>query len=95
MWIVFGLALGAALMGLAIWTRTRGITVRWHEWLLGTLGLLLFIFTLQNYLAARAEFEPTAPGMFLLVFGLPALVLLLLAVGLPVLRIYRKRKVAA
>jgi hypothetical protein len=95
MLIVGGLLVVLALVTLAYWLKQRGITVRWYEWLLGSLGLILLVFSLQNYFAATREFEPAAPVMFLLVFGLPALVLLVLAVGLPWLRINHKRKVTA
>ncbi len=80
MWLLSGLLLGIGLVALVLWLRSRGIDVAWYAWLVGTLGLVLLIFALQNYFASRAEFEPTAPGMFLLVFGIPAVVLLLLAV---------------
>jgi hypothetical protein len=95
MWLFFGILLGLAIMALAFWLRHKGIAVHWYEWLLGVLGLALLLFSLQNYIGSTREFEPIAPGMFLLVFGVPSLVLLLLAVGLPWLRLFRKRKVIA
>ena len=82
MWLLSGLLLGIGLVALVLWLRSRGIDVAWYAWLLAVLGIVLLIFTLQNYFASVAEYEPTAPGMFLLVFGIPAVVLLLLAVFL-------------
>lgn len=82
MWLFLGLALGAVLLVLVVWLRSRKIAVAWYEWLLGGLGLALVLFALQNYMASVAALEPTAPGMFLLVFGLPGIVLLLLAIFL-------------
>ena len=94
MWLVVGLILGIVLVALVFWLRSRKIRVAWYEWLLGVLGLLSMVFSLQNYQASVAAFEPTAPGMFLLVFGLPGLVLVLLAIALPWWRHFRKRRSA-
>jgi len=82
MWLIIGLLLGLGLIGLVFWLRSQKIRVTWYEWLLGVVGLLLLLFSLQNYQASLAALEPVAPGMFLLVFGLPGLVLVLLAVVL-------------
>jgi hypothetical protein len=86
MWLLMGIALGAGLLLLVLWLRAKGINLRWYEYLLGFIGLALLLFTLQNYQASIAEYEPTAPMMFLLVFGIPGLVFLLIAVGLVLLR---------
>jgi uncharacterized membrane protein len=74
-----GLLLGAALLALGMFLRSRGIRPSWYEWLIATLGFMLLVFALQNYRAARADFEPVSPGVFLLIFGLPGLILMLLA----------------
>ncbi len=92
MWLIAGLLLGVALVALVLWLRSRNIAVAWYEWLLLALGLVLLIFTAQNYFTSRAEFEPIAPGMFLLVFGLPALGLMLIAALLVWWRQLRLRK---
>ena len=94
MWLFIGLTLGIALLLLVLWLRSRKIVLTWYEWLLGALGLALLLFSLQNYIASTAELEPMAPGMFLLVFGLPGLVLVLLSIGLPWWRHFRKRRSA-
>jgi hypothetical protein len=87
MWLIIGILLGLAAMALVFWMRNKHIALRWYEWLLAVLGLALLFFALQNSVAAAREFEPTAPSMFLLVLGVPALVFLILAVGLPWLRL--------
>ena len=79
MWLIIGLILGAALLGLILWLRGRDIRVTWYEWLIGVIGLLLLLFTIQNFAGSFIELEPTAAWMFLLVTGLPALILLALA----------------
>ena len=78
MWLLLGVALGSGLLLLVLWLRTRGINLKWYEYVLGFIGLVLALFMLQNYQASVAEFEPYAPTIFLLVFGIPAFVLLLL-----------------
>ena len=94
MWLFTGLVLGIVLVALVFWLCSRKIRVAWYEWLLGVLGLLSMVFSLQNYQASVAAFEPTAPGMFLLVFGLPGLILVLLAVALALWRYFRSTRSA-
>jgi len=79
MWLIIGLVVGAALLALALWLKGRGIRVTWYEWLIGAVGLLLLLFTIQNFTGSLAELESTAAYMFLLVTGLPALILLVVA----------------
>ena len=47
--------------------------------LIGLKGVALLLFTVQNYFGSQAELEPKAANMFLLVTGLPAVILLLVA----------------
>lgn len=79
LWLIIGLVAGAALLALILWLRNRNIKVTWYEWLIGAIGLLLLLFTIQNFAGSFAEFEPTAAWMFLPVTGLPALILLAVA----------------
>ncbi len=76
MWLIIGLIAGAAVLGLVLWMRGKGISVKWYEWLIGAIGLLLLLFTIQNFAGSLAELESTAANMFLLVSGLPAIILL-------------------
>jgi hypothetical protein len=76
MWLIIGLVAGAAVLGLILWMKGRDISVKWHEWLIGAIGLLLLLFTIQNFAGSLAELESTAANMFLLVTGLPAIILL-------------------
>ena len=79
MWLIIGLVAGAALLALVLWLKGRDIKVAWYEWLMGLVGLLLLLFTIQNFTGSLAELEPTAAYMFLLVTGLPSLILLAVA----------------
>ncbi len=76
MWLIIGLVAGAAVLGLVLWLKGKDITVKWYEWLIGVIGLLLLMFTIQNFFGSQAELESTAASMFLLVTGLPAIILL-------------------
>ena len=92
MWMLAGLALGAGLIFLIVWLRGCGIKVAWYEWLLGVLGVALILFAYQNFQASVAENHPKVPGMFLLVFGLPGLIILMLTVFLTWFRHFRANK---
>jgi len=92
MWIIIAFMLGAGLMALVLWLRSRKIVLTWYEWLLGALGLALLLFSLQNFFASNAELVPVVPGMFLRVFGLPGLILVLLAVALALWRYFHSTR---
>lgn len=76
LWFIIALVLGVGLTSLVVWIRSRDITVKWYEWLITAIGLVLLLFTIQNFTTAFAELESQAPWMFLLILGLPALILL-------------------
>jgi hypothetical protein len=79
MWFLVGLILGALLLGLITWMRSKNISPTWYEWLIGIVGLLLLFWAVQNFFGSIAEFEPTASLMMLLFLGLPSLILLAIA----------------
>lgn len=76
---IIALLLGVGLTALVLWIRSRGIAVRWYEWLIGAVGLLLVIAAVQHYFGSLAERYDTAGMLGLLVFGVPALILLVAA----------------
>ena len=80
MWsfIIAGLV-GAGVLALVMWMRSRDIKATWYEWLIGIIGFLMLLFTFQNFFASYAEAESSAAVMFLPVLGLPALILLAVA----------------
>ena len=75
LFLIVGLIIGAGLLWLVPWLRNRDIALKWHEWLIGIVGFLLLLFAIQNFFETAAEGESSA-GMYLLVMGLPALILL-------------------
>ena len=83
MWFIIGLILGACLLALVLWLRSRKMVVKWYEWLIGSIGLGLLLFTIQNFFGSLAEYEEFAAWTFLWVFGLPAIILIIIAWLLP------------
>ena len=79
MWLIVGLIAGAGVLALVLWSNNRGVSIKWYDWVIGVIGLLLLLFTIQNFFGSNAELEPTAANLFLLVTGLPALILLVIA----------------
>jgi hypothetical protein len=86
MWFIIGLILGALLLGLVTWMRRKNISLTWYEWLIGIVGLLLLFLAAQNFFGSFVELEPAAAWMFLLIVGLPALILMAVAWQLAVRR---------
>lgn len=79
--ILGGLLVGG-LLWLVLWIRSANIAVKWYEWLIGAVGLLIGIVAVENFFSAFVEFESGAAWKYLLVFGLPALILLAVSVQL-------------
>lgn len=86
MWLLVGLILGAIIFGLVNLMRNKNFSLTWYEWLIGAIGLLLLLFTFQNFFGSFIENQPDAAWMFLLVTGLPGLVLLIVTWQLAVRR---------
>jgi len=91
MWFIIALVVGIALTALVLWLRGRDIKVTWYEWLIGLVGLALLLYTVQNFVTAFAELESQAAWMFLLVLGLPAVILLAVAWQL----VWRRQRAAS
>ena len=88
MWFIFGLVVGAGLIALIMWLSSRKIVVKWYEWIIGAIGLGLLLYMIQNIIGSVREMETTAAWHFLWMIGLPAIILLALALWLP----WRRRK---
>ncbi|AGG08545.1 MULTISPECIES: hypothetical protein [Dehalococcoides] len=87
MWLIISFVLGALLLGLVMWLRSSHVSLTWYEWVLGIVGLVLLLFTVLFFTDALGETESKAATMFLLVLGLPAVILLALSWQLTVRRI--------
>ena len=79
MWFVVALIVGTALTALVLWLRSKTIVVKWYEWLIGVIGLLLLLFAFQNLVGTIGELYPQPAWMLLLILGLPALILMVVA----------------
>jgi hypothetical protein len=79
---LIALIIGGIVGALILWMRNRGIAVKWYEWLIGAAGLLALWFAVSNYFGSLEEFQPSAATTFLWLVGIPALVLICVAVFL-------------
>ncbi|MEA2122910.1 dehalogenase [Dehalococcoides mccartyi] len=86
MWFMIGITIGIVLLGLFWLLRRKSIKLTWYEWVIGIIGFVLLLFTIQNYSGSFAELESKAAYMFLLITGLPSLILLAIAWQLAVRR---------
>lgn len=91
MLFIFGMVIGAALMWLVFWLMQKEISIRWYEWILGALGLMLAVWAIHDFFASMAEYNEAAGRTLLWILGVPALILLALAVFLPWWRIRRAK----
>lgn len=76
MWFIIGVAVGLLLLWVVM---SKKIQMRWYEWLIGIVGLALLLFTVLVTTTSYAEDEPKAAQMFMLVMGIPSVVLMVLA----------------
>lgn len=86
MWLAIGIVIGIALLAVLLWMRNRNISLKWYEWLIMVIGLLLLAFTIQNFIGSFIEDEQVAAWYFLVVTGVPGIILIALAWGLHVRR---------
>ena len=89
LWTLFTIILVAALTLLVVYILNKKIEVKWWEWVIFGVGVLLFVFALQNTFGAAAEGETKAGFMFLWTLGIPAVVL----IGVPCILVQRRRSV--
>lgn len=75
-WIIFAFFLGAAVVWFFGWLRAKKITLKWYEWLMGVIAILLLIGSVQHYLGSLREDYLTAGIIGTLIFGIPALILI-------------------
>ena len=73
------------------WVRRHNIPIKWYDLLIGAIGLVVLVFTMQNFVTSFMEGIPTAAWWFLLMLGVPSVVL----IGVAVLQIWRRGRVKA
>lgn len=82
--LFWGIAIGLG----AMFVVHKGIAVKWYEWVLGGIALLLLTITVQHYFGSMNEYEPTAAWMGVLVLG----ILTLLFAGVTFQLVWRHNK---
>jgi len=90
-WFVFGLVLGGCRLIIMRRKGAKKIRMTWYEWVMGIASLILILLVLQNFIGSVAEEEPRAAWMGVLFLGIPAVILGVLAVRLPLQRQVRSR----
>jgi phosphatidylglycerophosphate synthase len=90
-WFLFGLVLGACLLALLRWKNVKKIGMTWYEWIMGIASLILILLVIQNFVGSVAEEETRAAWMGVLFLGIPAVILGVLAVRLPLQRQLRSK----
>jgi hypothetical protein len=74
--------IGAAWLGFVLWSRQRGIRIRWLVWFLLILALVAALSGVQNFVALTEEYEEHAARNIIPVYAIqaaiPALFALLL-----------------
>lgn len=81
-WLIIGLILGAAGFWLKSWAHAKNIHIKWYAWIFIVLAVLVFALTVMDFRTLTLEMEPTTAGNVLWLYGIPGLVLALIAVGL-------------
>jgi len=74
-----GMLAGAAILALVLWVRSKGWTITWYQWLIGIVGTAFLFLTVQHYFGSMREYVNLSANLGLLYFGIPAIVLLVLA----------------
>ena len=90
MQFVIGLVVGAAILWLVLWLHWKDVVIRWYEWLLAGLGFVLLVWAINDFFGSMATYNETAGRLFLLILGLPAVILLGLSVFFPLRRYLKK-----
>ena len=83
MLFIIGMVAGAGLMWLVFWLTQNKVAVRWYEWILGALGFILAVWAIHDFFASMAEYNEAAGRTLLWILGIPAIILLALAISLP------------
>lgn len=64
-----GLMVGAGAGVFAMWLAQKKLGIRWYEWLMGGLAVILLILAVQHYFGSLTEYEPTAGWIGALMYG--------------------------
>ncbi|AHB12872.1 MULTISPECIES: hypothetical protein [Dehalococcoides] len=87
-WPIVMVTLTILVGALLMWGKNKGLAFKLYEWLLFIAGMALFIFTLENIQGSFQENVPKAALMFVLVTGIPSIILL----AVPAIGTFRRGK---
>lgn len=87
-YMLMGMIVIGSVLLFIYFIQTKHWSVKWYDWVVGGLGLLLFIFSLQNMVTAFQEEQAFAAGMYLVFPGIVALIMLAVAA----LGVFRRSK---
>jgi len=73
LWLILGIFSGAIGFWVFILHKGGKITVRWYQWVLGIISLVMLLLTIENYIGFQRELEPVAANFMLVALGVPAL----------------------
>lgn len=79
-WYLFGFAMGGAVIYLLRSLTEKQISLRWYEWILGALTVLLFTFMVETFVHSLAEMQVKAAWLSLAFIGLPLVILAVVTV---------------
>lgn len=86
---LFGLISGAGVTFLVMWLRYKGIALKWYEWLMTAIALLLAMFTFQH-VAASTVVEMEVKSAWML--GGISLGLAIILAAVVFLGVWRRRR---
>lgn len=85
-WFLMAAIAIGLLIALGMFLSKKGKVTKWYDWVIIGIALLMGFFAVQNYFGSISEFEEEAASMFLVIVGIPALLLLGVAAALIVRR---------
>lgn len=92
LWLIVGIGIGLGLFVILSRVKAGKLSVKWYQWTLGIIALLMILFTIQNFLGFLEELEPQAGTFILLSVGLPAVILVALIWVIPYISHSQKKK---
>jgi len=74
-YLLAGFLLGGSLV--YVWQTFQKMSIKfiWYEWVLTILGILIFVFMFQTFIASLEEGQTRAAWMSLIFFGIPVILI--------------------
>lgn len=88
--LILGILIGGGVIALIALQKQGKLTVKWYQWVLAVIAIVLALLAIQNIIAFGNELEPTAQRFVFLAMGLPAIFFGVLAVFMPTIIVRNK-----